>query len=126
MLSNRFRIIFVVLLLAGLILLFQMIRKRKLSIRYAMIWIIMMISLAVLVLIPGCLEWMANLLGIYDVTNMVFFLGFVFSIVLSFALTVSSSRNSERIRKLTQQMGLKEYEHRVSENSAEQESENEN
>ena len=108
--SSRFMIIMAVLLVCGLLLLVMMIRQRKLTLRYAIIWIILIIGLALLIFIPGSLNSLAKLLGIYGVTNMVFFLGFLFSIVLNFALTISASRNSERIRKLTQQMGLDEHE----------------
>ena len=67
-----------------------------------------------MILIPGCLDAVARLVGIYDVTNMVFFLGFVFSLVMSMALTLSASRNAERIKKLTQQIGIDDYEIRKS------------
>lgn len=102
-------VIMAVLLVCGLFLLLMMIRQRKLTLRYAIIWIILIIGLALLIFIPGSLKTLAKLFGVYSETNIVFFLGFLFSIILTFALTVSSSRNSERIRKLTQQMGLNEY-----------------
>ena len=110
MLSVRFRIILIAALLGGLILLLVMIRKRKLSLRYAIMWIAMVIALALMILIPGCLDAIANFVGIYDVTNMIFFLGFIFSLMMSMALTVSASRNAERIKKLTQQIGIDDYE----------------
>ena len=110
MLSARFRTILIVSLLGGLILLLVMIRKRKLSLRYAIMWIVMVIALALMILIPGCLDSIAKLVGIYDVTNMIFFLGFIFSLMMSMALTVSASRNAERIKKLTQQVGIDDYE----------------
>ena len=110
MLSTRLQIILIVSLICGLLLLLIMIRKRKLSLRYAIMWIAMIIVLALMILIPGCLETIAGLMGIYDVTNMIFFLGFVFSLMMSMALTVSASRNAERIKKLTQQVGIDDYE----------------
>ena len=114
MLSTRLRVILIVSLLASLIMLLIMIRKRKLSLRYAIMWIAMILALGLMILIPGCLDAIARLVGIYDVTNMVFFLGFVFSLVMSMALTLSASRNAERIKKLTQQIGIDDYEIRKS------------
>ena len=110
MISLRLRVILIVSLFGGLVLLLIMIRKRKLSLRYAIMWIAMIIALAMMILIPGCLDAIAKLVGIYDVTNMFFFLGFVFSLMMSMALTVSASRNAERIKKLTQQVGIDDYE----------------
>ena len=110
MISLRLRVILIASLFGGLVLLLIMIRKRKLSLRYAIMWIAMIIALAMMILIPGCLDAIAKLVGIYDVTNMIFFLGFVFSLMMSMALTVSASRNAERIKKLTQQVGIDDYE----------------
>lgn len=110
MMSLKFYIIILVALLLGLIMLIRLIKKGRLELKYAIVWIALDVGLAIIVIIPGCLQWLASVLGIYDVTNMVFFVGFIFSIILNFSLTMSLSRNSERVRKLTQQIALNEYE----------------
>lgn len=110
MVSTRFMVIMGILLLLGLGILVEMTRKRVLSLRYALLWIILILGLALMIFIPGSLSFLANLLGIYDVMNMVFFLGFIFCLIVSFSLMISSARNSERIRKLTQDLGLKDHE----------------
>lgn len=121
MISNRLLIIMGVVILAGFISLIFMIRQRKITLRYALLWIAMIIGLACLIFIPGSLKFLSRTLGIYSEINMVFFLGFLFSIILSFMLTVSASRNSEKIRKLTQQMGI--YEHEINNKDNESKSE---
>ena len=40
---------------------------------------------------------------------MLFFLGFVFIILVIFSLTMSLSRNSERVRKMAQEIALNSY-----------------
>ena len=110
MASTRFMVIMAVILLLGLGILVNMVRKRRLSLRYALLWIILIIVLALVLFIPGSLPFLARLLGIYDVMNMVFFLGFLFSLIVSFSLMIATSRNSERIQKLTQELGLKDHE----------------
>ena len=47
-------------------------------------------------------------LGIFTPVNMIFFLGFCFSMVIIFTLTVTVSRMSERIRKMAQQVAIQE------------------
>ena len=55
---------------------------------------------------------------LYEViTNTLFFLGFVFSLVLIFVLTVSVSRLSERIRQLSQAVALLEQKLENNENN---------
>ncbi len=108
--SLRIRVIMIIALLLGIIYVVNLIRKRALELKYAIIWFILDVGLVLIVLIPGVLEFFADLLGITDVTNMIFFVGFVFSIFIIFGLEMSISRNSERVRKLTQIIALNEYE----------------
>lgn len=110
MASTRFMIIMAVILLLGLVILLEMIRKRSLSLRHALLWIVLIVGLALMIFIPGSLSFLAKLLGIYDVMNMVFFLGFLFSLIVTFSLMIATSRNSEKIQKLTQELGMKDYE----------------
>lgn len=108
--SLRIRIIMIVALLLGIAFMLNLIRKRALELKYAIIWFALDVGLVLIVLIPGVLEFFAELLGITDATNMIFFVGFVFSIFIIFGLEMSISRNSERVRKLTQIIALNEYE----------------
>ena len=109
MMSVRLKIIMVVLLVLAMSIIVNLIRKRKLELKYALVWMLLIVGLALLVLIPGLLEGLAALLGIYSVMNLVFFVGFVFSLLLIFSLTMSLSRNSERVRKIAQKIALNEY-----------------
>ena len=51
---------------------------------------------------------MARFLGIDAPVNMIFFLGFCFSLVIIYTLTVSLSRMATKMRKLTQIIALNE------------------
>ena len=55
------------------------------------------------------LNVISKALGIYNEINMLFFLGFVFIILVIFSLTMSLSRNSERVRKMAQEIALNSY-----------------
>lgn len=110
MMTLRFRVILAVFLIIGLAVVINMIRKRQLELKYAISWLLLPIILFLIIIIPGCLEKLASLLGIYNVVNMVFFLGFVVSIIVIFTLTIALSRQGNRIRKLTQMVALDKYE----------------
>lgn len=112
MMTLRFQIIIACVLFIGFVMLVNLIRKRKLELKYAITWLLLVVGTALIVFIPGFLDWVARVLGIYDVTNMVFFVGFIFSIIIIFSLTIALSRNSDRVRKLAQMMALSEYEDR--------------
>lgn len=86
----------------------SMIKDRKLELKYALTWIISTVLILVAVANPAILEFVASLLGIQSAMNMIFFLGFVFLLVMTFVLTVSLSRVTARVRRLAQMQALNE------------------
>ncbi|MDE5777371.1 MAG: DUF2304 domain-containing protein [Lachnospiraceae bacterium] len=98
----QIQIILIVFIVLFLLVILNMIRKRELELKYALSWFIMDLALIILVCIPNTMEKLAELLGIYSPVNMVFFLGFVFSLIVIFVLTVTLSRMSSRVRRLAQ------------------------
>lgn len=102
MMTTKFQIILIVGITLILLFIINMIRKRKLELKYSLVWLLVLIVLLVIVCIPETLTKIATSLGIYSPVNMIFFLGFVFSLVIIFVLTVTVSRLSARIRRLAQ------------------------
>ena len=109
MMTLKIRIAIVIGLAIGLIAIVNLIRKRSLELKYALTWLFLGAGLLVVVILPGVLDAISNFLGIYNPMNMVFFLGFLFSIVVIFSLTMSLSNNSDRVRKMAQKIALNEY-----------------
>jgi hypothetical protein len=109
MMTLKLKLIIIFVILLGVAYIVNLIRKRSLELKYALTWMILAVGLLVIVLIPGLLEALAEALGIYNVMNMVFFVGFIFAIILIFGLTMSMSRNSDRVRKMAQHIALNEY-----------------
>ncbi|MDD2969145.1 MAG: DUF2304 domain-containing protein, partial [Lachnospiraceae bacterium] len=105
---QKLQMIAALILLAGMFYLIHMMRKRKLDIKYALSWMLMITVMLVVDLFPPILSLISYLFGIATPVNTLFFLGFIFSLVLIFVLTVSVSRLSERIRQLSQAMALLE------------------
>lgn len=102
MMTTKFQIILIVGITLILLFIINMIRKRKLELKYSLVWLLVLIVLLVIVCIPETLTKIATSLGIYSPVNMIFFLGFVFSLIIIFVLTVTVSRLSARIRRLAQ------------------------
>ena len=102
MMTSRFQTILIVGIALLLLFILNMIRKRKLELKYALVWLIVLAILFIFALMPEKLQEIATTLGIYSPINMIFFLGFVFSLAIIFVLTVTVSRLSARIRRLAQ------------------------
>ncbi|MCM1179162.1 MAG: DUF2304 domain-containing protein [Clostridium sp.] len=98
----QIQITLIICILLFLLVILSMIRKRELELKYALSWFVMVVALIILVCIPDTMGKLAELLGIYSPVNMVFFLGFIFSLIVIFVLTVTLSRMSSRVRRLAQ------------------------
>ncbi len=102
----RLKIILLLALVLVLILLTLRVRKRQLDLRYTLSWYFLGAVLMVLVIFPKLLTHAARFIGISDTMNMLFFCGFVFSLVIIYTLTGAVSKQADQIRDLTQRMGL--------------------
>lgn len=104
----RLQIIIAAIILVALGFIINMIRKKSLELRYALAWLVVGVGVLILDIFPELMKKLANILGIYSPVNMLFFLGFCFSLVIIFILTVAVSRMSIRIKNLTQELALHE------------------
>ena len=111
-------ILILIILVAALLILLNMIRRKTLELRYALMWVILDIILLVLLMVPGLLQKIADFVGIYSVMNLIFFAGFVFTLTLLLSLTVAVSRSGGKVRTLTQELALEEYERIKSRNGS--------
>ena len=104
----RIQIIIGVIVIFALCIIVNMIREKKLELRYALAWLGVGIEILVLDCFPQVITWLAIKVGIASPINMLFFLGFCFSLVIIFILTVAVSRSSIRIKQLAQELALYE------------------
>ena len=102
----RIQIIIDIVIIIALIVIINMIRKKALELRYALTWLGVGVVVLVLDVFPEIMGWLARIMGITLPSNMLFFLGFCFSLTIIFGLTIAVSRMSIRIKNLTQEMAL--------------------
>ena len=107
--SIRIKCVIIAVLILGLLKILGLIKKNKLELKYALSWLFLELGRLIITLIPNLLNVISKVLGIYNEINMLFFLGFVFIILVIFSLTMSLSRNSERVRKMAQEIALNSY-----------------
>ena len=104
----KLQLIIGICLVVALLAIVNMIRKRKLELKYALSWLIAIVFVLIMDCFPVLLTRLSYFLGIWAPVNMIFFLGFCFSLLIIFVLTVTLSRMSERVRKLAQAVALNE------------------
>lgn len=102
----RIQVIVAIGVLVALSVIVNMIRGKKLELRYALTWLLVGVGVLILDCFPQLITWLSKQLGIASPINMLFFLGFCFSLVIIFVLTVAISRMSIRIKQLAQEMAF--------------------
>ncbi|WP_242955658.1 DUF2304 domain-containing protein [Lachnoclostridium sp. An196] len=108
MMTVRLQVVIAAAILVVLAVLVNMIRRKSLELKYALPWMLVMAALFVFACAPQLLNVVSEFLGIYAPVNMIFFLGFCFSLLIIFSLTVALSRLSNSVRTLDQIVALNE------------------
>lgn len=92
--------------LAVLLLLINLVRKRQLQERYALLWLLAGLALTLAPLFIPWLDHLAFSIGFEYTPALLLLLAVVGLLLLVFQLSLSISHNEERIKVLTQEMGL--------------------
>lgn len=110
--SLRLQIILAALTLVTLAMVINLVRKNKLELKYSLTWIFVGIGILILTIWPDLIFKVTHLLGIVDAMNTVFFVGSIFQLIIIFSLTVALSRQSNKLKQLTQEVALRDVEKR--------------
>ncbi|WP_379970338.1 DUF2304 domain-containing protein [Ectobacillus sp. sgz5001026] len=88
----------------------NLVRKEKMELRYVLIWFAVLIGILILTIFPAVIDSISFLLGVETPMNSLFFFGFIFTSCLLFYVSVTLSKLSVRIKNLTQQVALYQFE----------------
>jgi len=92
--------------LITIVTLFEMLRRRHLREKYAVLWIVIAIGTVVIALVPGLLEWLAALIGVAVPANLLFFSASMVLLVVSIQHSYELGRLEERTRTLAEEVAL--------------------
>lgn len=100
-------VIFSIALLFGLI---NLIRKHKIELKYALVWIAVGVLIIIFACFPRLIDYLSGVIGIKSPTNMLFFLGFCFIALIMISLTVALSSTALKVKSLIQKNAVLEEE----------------
>jgi hypothetical protein len=89
-----------------LVVILELLRRRQLREKYAMLWLIVAILVIPLSLIPSMLDGLSSTLGIASGVSLVLFLGILFLLFISIHLSWEVSRLEEETRTLAEDLAL--------------------
>jgi hypothetical protein len=106
--TDRIQLLAIVGALALLLIVLELVRRRRFLERYALVWLACGVVLLALAVWRGALGFVADLLGIAYAPNALFFIavGFVLVLLLHFSLAVS--RLTDQSKLLAQRLALLE------------------
>lgn len=106
MMEFKLKFVVVIVMLLLLIYIFGVVRKNKISIKNIIIWILFDVIVIFCVLFLDMVLRIAHFVGIKTISNMMFFIGFIFLIVVCFNLSSELSIQNKKIINLTQELGI--------------------
>jgi hypothetical protein len=89
-----------------LVLIFELLRRRHLREKYAALWIVVGVAVAVGALFPAVLETTSELVGVQIPSNLVFFLGGLVLLLAHVQQSYETGRLEDRTRVLAEQVAL--------------------
>lgn len=108
-------ILIILSVLIFLLYVLKNVKKQQLNIENALIWILLSVGIIICVLSLNIFESIAHHLGIETLSNMTFFVGFIFLIFVIFNITKKISIQNKKITNLTQEIALLKKEVKVNE-----------
>ncbi len=102
----RLQIVVGIIVVFFLALIANMVRKKKIDLKYSLRWMILCLLALILDIFPQLIYSCAKMLGIELPSNMVFFVAIVLLISVIYALATSVSHLSTKVKRLTQELAL--------------------
>lgn len=99
----------VIAAVAGLLVLavmVELLRRRQLREKYAILWLAVSVVVVILAAFPGLLDWTAHRLGIYSPPNLLLFAAVLVLLLVAVHLSWEASRLEEETRTLAEEVGL--------------------
>ena len=104
--SLRLQVVIAIGAIAAILCIGNLVRIRRLELKYALIWFLVGILLLIFDIFPGILQLMTQALGITLPINMLTFLGLLFVLMILFSQTIVISNLTRKCQRLTQEVGL--------------------
>ncbi len=108
MITQRLQWFALMLAAAFLAAMIELIRKKRVALKYALLWLFSGIVMLALAVFPGLLDWIAGVLGVYNPVNALFAIMLCCVMLLQISFSVIVSGEKKTTVRLTQEIALLE------------------
>ena len=95
-----------VIVFAILVFILEMLRKRRLREKYAVLWIVIGLALLLLAAFPQLLFWAAALLGVQVPSNLLFAMALLLLMTVCLHLSFEQSQSEDELRVLAEEVAI--------------------
>jgi hypothetical protein len=106
--DQRLEVIALAVIVCGLI--FELVRRKRLMERYAILWLFAGATILLLAVWQGLLTQLSHAVGIYYPPSALFAIAFVFVLAMLVHFSITLSRLSDQNKVLAQRVGLLQHE----------------
>jgi hypothetical protein len=117
MMQPRMQALAILAAVVLLVIVLEMVRRRRLMERYALLWMFSALVILALAVWQGALNRLAELMGIYSAPNALFFVAVGFVLLLLLHFSAAMSRLSDQSKVLAQRQAILEQRLREVEDS---------
>jgi hypothetical protein len=89
-----------------IVIILELVRRKRLAVRYSLVWLGVTFAMLVLSLWNGLLDAIRRSIGAMNLSSTLFFLGILFSLVILLHFSIKISEFSQQIRLLAKEIGL--------------------
>ena len=108
MITQRLQWFALVIGILFMVMMIELIRKNRVSLKYALLWLFSGVVMILLAVFPTLLDRFAGLIGVYSPVNALFAILLCCGLVLMISFSVIMSGNKKAIVRLTQEISLLE------------------
>jgi hypothetical protein len=108
MMQPRMQALAILAAVVLLVIVLEMVRRRRLMERYALLWMFSALVILALAVWQGALNRLAELMGIYSAPNALFFIAVGFVLLLLLHFSVAVSRLADQSKVLAQRVAIME------------------
>lgn len=107
-LNSKLQIFFIVAIIIYLVIIIHLLKKKKLNLKYTLLWLIAAIVLLIVTIFPTSMYFISSIIGIDTPINSALILAGMFVLIILITLTSIVSGLNQTVRVLTQKLGLLE------------------
>ena len=104
--SLSLRVFLLLMALVFLVIIVRTINKKKLHIQYSFPWMLIAAAMLLLAIFPQIAVFLCSVTGIQTPSNLIYLMGIVILLLISFYQTILISRQANRIVRLTQILSI--------------------